>query len=123
MMPPFKDAAIDPRRRAPHGEWTPEGREEATARMPAFGREFFDRLFAEFPILEGEAAFLRWSEQPGDAYAFFDRVPGIVVQVDPDLGYVVVSGRGGTAEFGDWGGNEQVRDALGHVRWLMEGGS
>jgi hypothetical protein len=32
--------------------------------MPPFGRDFFGRLFTEFPRLEEAALFLRWSSQP-----------------------------------------------------------
>jgi hypothetical protein len=119
MVPPFKDTHIDPRLWAPHGDWTPEGREEAAGRMPAFARDFFVRLFAEFPPHEGEAAFLRWSEQPDDVYAFFDRSPGFAVQIDPDLEYIVVTAGSGSGEHGDWGGNDQIQDALDHVCSLL----
>jgi hypothetical protein len=87
--------------------------------MPAFARDFFARLFAEFPSLGGEAVFLRWSVQPDDIYAFFDRTPGFVVQIDPLLGYVVVIAASGTGEHGDWGGNYRAQDALDHVCSLL----
>jgi hypothetical protein len=87
--------------------------------MPAFARDFFARLFAEYPPLEGEAVYLRWSVQPDDVYAFFDRSPGFAVQIDPHLEYVVVIAGSGSGEYGDWGGNDRVQDALDHVRSLL----
>lgn len=119
MIPAFKDPYIDPRRWAPHGEWATEGREEADDRMPAFARDFFGRLFAEFPPLAGDAVFLRWSVQPDDIYAFFDGSPGFAVQIDPHLEYIVVVANSGTGEYGDWGDNDRVRDAPDHVRSLV----
>lgn len=123
MIPTFEDPYIDPRRWTPHGDWTPEGREAAASRMPAFARDFFTRLFAEFPSLEGEAVFLRCSVQPDDVYAFFDGSPGFVVQIDPHLEYIVVIAGSGTGECGDWGSNDQIQDALGHVRSLLAAAS
>ena len=123
MIPAFKDSHIDPRRWAPHGEWTAEGEKEAADRMPAFARDFFARLLAEVPSLEGEAVFLRWSVQPDDVYAFFDRSPGLAVQIDPQLEYVVVIAASGTGEYGDWGDNDRTQDALDHVRSLVTAAS
>lgn len=120
MIPPFRNPHIDPCRWAPHGEWTPEGEKEATDRLPAFARDFFGRLFAEFPSLEGEAVFLRWSVQPDDIYAFFDRSPGFAVQIDPHLEYIVVIAGSGTGEYGDWGDNDRIQDAIDHVRSLLK---
>src|SRR5262245_47535092 len=121
MIPQFKDPGIDPGRWAPQGEWTPEPDKEAAARMPAFARDFFGRLSAEFPPLGEGAVFLRWSVQPDDVYAFFDTKPGFVVQIDPHLGYIVVIAGSGSGEYGDWGGNDRVQDAIGHVRSLVAG--
>lgn len=92
-MSPCRHPHLDPRRWAPHGEWTPEIATEAIARMPGFARDFFARLFIEFPHLRGEVVFLRWSEQPGDVYAFFDYPPGFAIQIDPHLEYVIVFDR------------------------------
>ncbi len=119
MLPSFRDPSIDPRRWAPHGEWTPEGEREAADRVPAFARDFFDRLLARFPALRDVAVFLRWSEQPDDVYAFFDRTPGFVVQIDPHLEYVIIFGGGRHGEHGDWGDNDRSRDALDRVRSLL----
>ena len=118
-MPPFRHPHIEPRRWAPHGEWTPEGEAEASDRMPSFARDFFARLFDAFPDLKTDVAFLRWSEQPDDVYAFFDRPPGFAVQIDPHLEYVIVSGRDGRGEHGDWGDNDRTQDALDHVREIL----
>src|SRR4051812_26512432 len=118
MIPSFRDPDIDPGRWAPQGQWTPEGDKEAVARMPAFARDFFGRLLAEFPTLGEGAFFLRWSVQPDDVYAFFDTKPGFVAQIDPHLGYIVVIAGSGSIEHGDWGGNDRVQDAIGHVRSL-----
>jgi len=123
MTPPFRDPHIDPRRWAQHGDWTLEGHEEAADRMPAFALDFFDRLFAEFPPLKGEAVFLRWSVQPDDVYAFFDRSSGFVVQIDPHLEYIVVIAGSGSGEHGDWGDNDRIEDALDHVRSLLAAAS
>jgi hypothetical protein len=120
MIPLFRDPQIDPRRWAPHGEWTLEGREEDAGRMPGFATDFFGRLFAEFPPLEGEAVFLRWSVQPDDIFAFFDRSLGFAVQIDPHLEYIVVIAGSGTGEYGDWGDNDRIQDALDHVRSLLK---
>jgi len=119
MLPSFRDPWIDPRRWAPHGEWSPESHEAATERLPAFARDFLRRLLAEFPRLTTVMTCLRWSLQPGDVYAFFDLSPGFVVQIDPDLGYIVVFSRCSSAEYGDWGDNDQTRDAIDHIRSLM----
>jgi len=121
MLLSFRDPWIDPRRWAPHGEWSPESREAATERLPAFARDFFCRLLAEFPKLATVTTYLRWSSQPGDVYAFFDGSPGFVVQIDPDMGYIIVIAGSGIAEYGDWGDNDQVQDAIGHIRSLMAG--
>ncbi len=121
MVPPFRDPHLDPRRWAPEGDWSPEGHEEAADRMPGFARDFFGRLFAEFPCLQGQAVFLRWSTQPDDVYAFFDRSPGFVVQIDPHLEYVIVIGGHGSGEHGDWGDNDRIQDAIDHVRSLLGG--
>lgn len=118
-MAPFRHPHVDPRRWAPHGEWIPEGEAEAAARMPGFARDFFARLFAEFPLLRGGVAFLRWSEQPEDVYAFFDRPPGFTIQIDPHLEYVIVFGRDSRGEYGDWGDTDRTRDALDHVRQIL----
>ena len=119
MLRSFRDPSIDPRHWAPRGEWAPEGERAATGRMPAFTRDFFDRLLAEFPALWGGAVFLRWSVQHDDVYAFFDRPLGFVVQIDPHLEYVVIFGRGTRGEHGDWGNNDRAQDALDHVRSLL----
>ena len=119
MLPSFRDPSIDPRCWAPHGEWMPEGQREAIERMPAFARDFFERLLAQFPALLGDAVFLRWSDQSDDVYAFFDRTPGFVVQIDPHLEYVIIFGGGTRGEHGDWGNNDRSQDALDHVRSLL----
>ena len=95
MPPPFRDPYVDPARWAPHGDWTPEGDRGATDRMPEFARDFFARLRDEFPSLRDGVVFLRWSVQPADVYAFFDRSPGFVVQIDPHLEYIIVFGAAG----------------------------
>ena len=118
MLPAFRDPSIDPRRTG-RGQWAVEGRKEALDRTAGFGRDFFARLFAEFPSLEAEATFLRWSEQPGDVYALFGRAGGFYVMIDPDLGYVIVASGSGSGEHGDWGVNDRIEDALDHVRSLL----
>lgn len=122
MIPPFKDPLLDPRRWAPQGEWTREGSKEAADRMPAFARHFFARLFSEFPSLGDEVVFLCWSAQPDDIYAFVDRSPGFAVQIDPALEYIIVLAASGSGEYGDWGGNDQVQEAIDHVRTLLAAG-
>jgi hypothetical protein len=120
MIPPFRNPHLDPRRWAPQGEWTPEGPKEAAERMPAFARDFFARLLVEFPFLEGEAIFLRWSLQPDDVYAFFDRQEGSFgVQIDPHLGYIIIIAEPGSGEHGDWGVNDRAQDAIDHIRSLL----
>ena len=120
-MTPFRHAHVDPRRWAPHGEWVPEGEADAATRMPGFARDFFARLFDEFPALRGGVVFLRWSAQPDDVYAAFDRPPGLAVLIDPHLEYVIVMGPDSRGEHGDWGDNDRTRDALDHVRELLGG--
>jgi hypothetical protein len=120
MIPAFRDPSIDPRRSG-RGEWAVEGCKEALDRTPEFGREFFARLFAEFPSLEREAAFLRWSEQPGDVYALFGHAGGFYVLIDADLELIVVVSGSGTGEHGDWRVNDRTEGALAHVRSLMDG--
>ena len=119
MLPPFRDPSINPVRWAPHGEWMPEGEREAADRMPELARDFFARLHDEYPSLRGGFVFLRWSVQPDDVYAFFDRTPGCVVQIDPHLEYIIVFGASVSGEHGDWGDNGRNRDALDHVRSLL----
>jgi hypothetical protein len=76
---------LDPRRWG-HGDWSVESDGEALQRAPLFGRDFFARLFREFPDLQQGLIFLRWSGQPEDVYGVFDRSPsGFVVQIDPAL--------------------------------------
>jgi hypothetical protein len=120
MPPPFRHPHVDPRRWAPAGDWSPEGYKEAADRMPAFARDFFARLFAELACLQGEAVFLRWSSQPDDVYAVFDVPPGFVIQIDPHLGYIIVSDASGSAEHGDWGSNDRAHDAIDHIRSLLD---
>ena len=122
-MTASSDPSIDPRRQIGRGDWTVEGYKEAIDRTPGFGRDFFARLFAEFPSLKEEAVFLRWSEQPGDVYALFGRAGGFYVLIDADLGYVIVVSGSGTGEHGDWGVNDRTEDALAHVRSLLAVGA
>jgi hypothetical protein len=103
--------------------WEAEGRKEALDRAPAFGRDFFARLFAEFPGLIDQALFVRSATQPDDVTAFFCSCECAFVQIDPDLEYVIVgddSGQG--AEFGDWGAaDDKIAGALAYVRSLLAG--
>jgi hypothetical protein len=87
--------------------------------MPGFARGFFARLFGEFPALRDQVVFLRWSAQPDDVYAIFDRPPGFAVQIDPHLEYVIVLGRDSRGEYGDWGGDDRTQNALDHVREIL----
>jgi hypothetical protein len=117
MIPRF-----DPRSWATGGDWSLEAPQEALNRLPDFGQEFFRRLFAEFPSLRGEGVFLRWSSQPDDVYAVFDRsAGGLCIQIDPDLGYIIVIASSGSGEHGDWVGDDRVQEALDHVRSLLGG--
>jgi hypothetical protein len=84
-----------------------------------FGRDFFARLFDEFPDLRSEAVFLRWSVQPDDVNAFFDCPPGFMVSIDPISEYIIVSGATAHGEHGDWGDNDRTQDALDHVREIL----
>jgi hypothetical protein len=120
-MPASSDPSIDPRRRLGGGDWAAEGWKEAIDRSPEFGRDFFARLFAEFPSLKEEAVFLRRSEQPGDVYALFGRAGGFYVLIDADLEYLIIVSGSGTGEHGDWGVNDRTQDALAHVRSLLGG--
>jgi hypothetical protein len=113
---------FDPRHWTRTGRWAIEPREEAFARTPEFGRRFFEAVFSEFAGLSDSACFLRWSEQPKDVYAVFDRPDGGAgVQIDPVLEYIIVWGDDSRAEYGNWG-IDQVRPAVDHVRRLLEGG-
>ncbi|WP_422929221.1 hypothetical protein [Singulisphaera sp. PoT] len=93
-------AEHDPRRWDRPGSWAVESRDAALARLPEFGRRFFQAVIAEFEEAVG-AHFLRWSEQPGDVYALFE-LPGggAGVQIDPDLGYIIVYGPTGKRSTG-----------------------
>ena len=121
----MSEADFDPRRWGKTGTWTHETKDEALARCPSFARRFFHELFATFPKVEAGVAFMRWSEQPRDGYAMFvlDR-GGFSVQIDADLGYIVVVEAAGIAEYGDWHG-DMVPVALSHVAELVvtEGGT
>jgi hypothetical protein len=111
----------DPRRWGGSGTWADEPAADALARTPPFGRRFFAAVFAEFPALAAGATFLRWSAQPGDVYAVLGWPGGGAgVQIDPDLEYIIVSGAGGRAEYGDWGA-DQVPPAVDHIRSLVLG--
>ena len=112
---------IDPRRRHVSGTWTAEPAADALARTPPFGRRFFAAVFAEVPALAAGAVFLQWSEQPGDVYAVFDW-PGSQagVQIDANLEYIIVWGRDGQAEYGNWGA-DQVPPAVDHICQLVSG--
>jgi len=103
------------------GTWTAELAVDALARTPPFGRRFFAAVFGELPALAAGAAFLRWSEQPGDVYAVLDWPGGQAgVQIDPDLEYIIVWGTDGQAEYGNWGA-DQVPPAVEHIRRLVLG--
>jgi hypothetical protein len=116
-------SGVDPRSWSTSGEWTEEAREQALARAPGFGRRFFAELVERFPQASGAAVFLRWSVQPADIYAVVDLPDGgFVVQVDPDLEYLVVWTAGERAEFGDWDG-DQVEPALALVAEILSGSS
>lgn len=101
------------------GSWAVESAEDALDRTPPFGRRFLAAIFASFPELEVAAEFLRWSEQPEDVYAAFEQ-PGVGfgVQIDPALEYIIIWGRDGQAEYGDWGA-DQVPPAVEHIRRLV----
>lgn len=89
------------------------GGRDRSRRLPRFARDFFARLFDAFPKLKAEVVLLRWSEQPDDVYAFFDR------QIDPHLEYVIIFGRDSRGEHGDWGGNDRTQEALDYVREIL----
>jgi len=109
----------DPRPWPSAGSWTIEANDAALARIPPFGERFLAQLFRELPVLAEGAIFLRWSEQPDDVYVFFDWPEcAFSVQVDAALEYLVVAGPGGTAEYGDWNG-DQVPPALSHMREIV----
>jgi hypothetical protein len=118
MLPLFRNPRLDPRKWSSPDDWTLECDTDAIERTPAFGKTFFDRLCSEFAIRHEDLQFFRWSQNAGDVYAFFDRVEeGFYVQIDIDLEYIIVNGRDGTGEYGNWGnGNDQVQDALEYVR-------
>ena len=114
-------AEHDPRGWGTTGTWVVESRDDAMARTPAFGQRFFRAVFHEFAAVAAGACFLRWSEQPEDVYAVFDRhAGGAGVQIDPALEYIIVWGNGGQAEYGDWGA-DQVPPAMAHLRRLITG--
>jgi hypothetical protein len=115
----MREASNDPREWDRVGAWTVLPEDAALARTPAFGRRFFAEMFEQYAALAATAVFLQWSEQPEDVYAFFD-VPesGFGVQIDPHLEYIIIWGASGTAEFGDWDG-DQVPPAIAHVRRIV----
>jgi hypothetical protein len=111
--------AWDPRAVSAGGAWAEEAREEALARAPEFGRRFFVELAARFPAAGASVRFMRWSAQPRDVYAVAASPDGgFVVQVDPDLEYLVVWSAAERAEFGDWDG-DQTEPALALVAELL----
>jgi hypothetical protein len=112
-------AEYDPRRWATSGVWAVESQDAALARAPDFGRRFFSEVFRLFPTLAADALFLRWSAQPDDVYAVFEHGGRFGVQIDPDLQYVIIRGRTGHAEYGNWDA-DQVPPAVEHVRRLMD---
>jgi len=97
-----------------------EARDEAIARCPEFARRFFAEVFSTFPKTATGVTFFRWSVQPGDVYAMFVLGQGgFSVQIDADLGYIIVVEAAGVAEYGDWHG-DMVPVALSHVAELVE---
>jgi hypothetical protein len=113
----IQNQEVDPTRWL-SGEWSVEGADAALRRAPAYARDFFARLRSEFPDLGDQLVFLRCSVQPNDIYAVLDRSPGgCVIQIDPDLEYIVVRNEAGQGEYGDWGnGFDQIAEALKQVR-------
>ncbi|RIK83640.1 MAG: hypothetical protein DCC68_03315 [Planctomycetota bacterium] len=104
------------------GSWTVESREEALARAPDLAIRFFGEIFRLYPNLANDATFLRWSEQAEDVFAIFAKPDsGFGVQVDCVLGYLIVWGEGGQAEYGHWH-EDPVTPALDHVHRLVSGG-
>lgn len=114
MNIPFRNPELDPRRWSRSGDWQAESREAAFGRAPEFGRRFLAGLLTDVPE-PADVRFLRWSVQSDDVYVVIDRPHGFVVQIDPDLEYLIVFDPDSHAEFGDWG-TDHVRDALDYVR-------
>jgi hypothetical protein len=108
---------IDPTCSMP-GIWSTETDDQAMRRAPDFARAFFSHLNSEFPDLYRALVFLRCSTQPDDIFALVDQSPGgLLVQIDPDLGYIVVKNDAGQGEYGDWGaGFDRVAEALKQIR-------
>src|SRR5262245_56797056 len=100
------------------GDWSTESADDALQRAPGFARDFFERLYGEFPGFQHDLVFLRCSGQPNDIYAVLDRSPGgLLVQIDPDLEYIVVRNEAGQGEYGDWGnGFDRIEEALKQIR-------
>ena len=117
MPPIIQNREVDPTVAAGDCDWETEVASESLQRCPNFGREFFDRLFAAFPEMKLELQFLRLLTSD-DVYAVLDRSPGgLLVQIDPDLEYIVVCNDAGQGEYGDWGsGFDRIEEALRQVR-------
>lgn len=113
----IQNCKLDPRLWL-QGTWSLEGRGEALERVPGFAREFFAKLDHDYPELQSETVFLRCTTQPEDLFSVVDRIPGgVLIQIDPALGYIIVHDDAGHGEYGDWGnGFDRVEEALKHVR-------
>jgi len=114
---------LDPKRWT-EGEWAAEDRQTALAAAPGYAREFFARLFAEYPTIQDETHFRRWSVQPSDLYAFFDGSPrSFFIQIDPESDDIIVGDEATHGEYGYWlEENDRIEQALAHVR-LCRGGA
>lgn len=115
-MVALQNSQIDPTRQN-RGGWSIEPLETAMRRSPELGRTFFARLWELYPLTREALVFLRWEGQPLDVYAVYDRIEdGFGVQIDPELGYIIVWDARVQGEYAAWTPEtDPVEDALGHI--------
>jgi hypothetical protein len=103
-------------------EWSRETPSCALERTTSNGRLLFEQLWQQFPQVKDEVIFLKWSKQLDDVYAVRDVAKGgFVIQVDPDLDYLIVWDAVAQGEYGEWNpGDNPVGDALSHLREIIQ---
>ena len=118
----FRTERSNPRPNLPNS-WQQIERGEVIERAPGCARAFLSSLDVELPELAKNLVFLRHPDDD-DVFALYEATPpGIGLQFDVALEYIVVwslKGEPQTGEYGDWQGvDAQVLAALDHVRSLV----
>lgn len=76
---------------------------EALAQASQLGQMFYDTLCSRYPELADKAVFFSFAKQPNDTWMIFDLgTNAFGIQVDPEVGVIVLFDEGLQQEFGDW---------------------